>query len=312
MRKDIAIAAALSLVGGCCSGAAVAAQGPADRPPPEFRSEALASLLAFDRPNELPWEHYALLGAIVSLLVVMLRLYRNDRRDRSAHRREMLLHQQRVKELLVQRTIPSMDPRVRIQEEEERARITRDLRQQLAEVFSGIKLHFSALEERLSGMEAQQKLRYRGVFHLLDDTLAEVGRLGLHLVRGTIVQFGLVSALEDLRSAIIAPGRLQVELKTFGLSDRLETRFELTVYRMVQELVSTALQRSRPDHLSILLTRRAAQLNLIVEDNGLTSGPVTAEGLGGVHAWAGALSGAVQVDHRPARGTSVSVDIPLA
>lgn len=259
------------------------------------------------------WQRNALLALAALLLAVLVLLYRNNQHIRRLRQQEQTLHEQRVNDLLKQQEIRSLDAMMQGQEKE-RERIAKDLHDRLGSMLSAIKLQFSALEGRIAEMESQQKEQYQRVFHLLDDAVTEVRRISHDMVRGTLTQFGLQGALEDLRSAIEVPGKLQVELNVFGLEQRLDQKLEIAVYRMVQEMVSNALKHARADHLSVQITRSAAMLNLIVEDNGRGFDPAAASegmGMGNIRARAAEFGGSVQVDSKAGRGTSITVDIPL-
>ena len=198
--------------------------------------------------------------------------------------------------------------------EQERARIAKDLHDRLGSMLSAIKLQFSALEGRIAEMESHHKDQYRHVFDLLDDAVTEVRRISHDMVRGTLAQFGLERALEDLRSTIEVPGKLKVELSVFGLGDRLENKLEIALYRMVQEMVSNAMKHARADHLTVQVTRTAGLVNLIVDDNGKGFDPTASRegmGLGNIRARAAEFKGVVNVDSKPGRGTSISIDIPI-
>ena len=150
---------------------------------------------------------------------------------------------------------------------------------------------------------------------MLDDAVAEVRRVSHDMVRGSLAQFGLRAALEDLRIALNVPGKLEVEMNLFGLDGRLDQKVEIGVYRMVQECVNNAIKHSRAGHLGISVTRSAATLNIMVEDDGVGFDPDTIKegmGLGNLRQRAADLNGQVRFDSRPGHGTTVNIDIPLA
>ncbi len=259
-------------------------------------------------------QSYWLMGAAVVLLLVLGLVLRNSQHLRKLRAQEQVLHERRVTDLLQQQEIRALDAMMQGQEKE-RERIAKDLHDRLGSMLSAIKLQFSALEARMSRMETEQKDQYRHVFSLLDEAVSEVRRISHDMMRGVITQFGLERALEDLRSSIEAPGTLQVELSTFGLEGRLEPKLEIAVYRMVQEMISNVLKHARADHITIQVTRSAAALNVIVEDNGRgfdLESATEGMGMGNIRARAAEFKGSVNVDTQAQRGTSISIDIPLA
>ena len=272
----------------------------------------LAEANAAKRSKEI--QSYWLLGAAIVLLLLLGLVFRNSQHLRKLRTQEQVLHERRITDLLQQQEIRALDAMMQGQEKE-RERIAKDLHDRLGSMLSAIKLQFSALEARMTRMEAEQKDQYRHVFNLLDEAVSEVRRISHDMMRGVITQFGLERALEDLRSSIEAPGTLQVELSTFGLEGRLEPKLEIAVYRMVQEMMSNVLKHARADHITIQITRSAAALNVIVEDNGRGFDPQSATegmGMGNIRARAAEFKGSVNVDTQPQRGTSISIDIPLA
>jgi signal transduction histidine kinase len=257
-----------------------------------------------------------LFGAIALAMILAVLagvLWRNMQHVKRLRAQEQALHEQRVNDLLKQQEIRSLDAMMQGQERE-RERIAKDLHDRLGSMLSAIKLQFGALEGRLAQMETQQQEQYQRVFTLLDDAVGEVRRISHDMVRGTLTQFGLQRALEDLRATIEVPDKLKVELSVFGLENRLENKLEIALYRMVQEMVSNALKHARADRISIQVTRSAGSVNLIVEDNGQGFEAAVATegmGMGNLRARAAEFKGVVNVDSKPGRGTSISIDIPL-
>ncbi len=254
------------------------------------------------------------IGSAAVLLVLSVVLLRNLQHRKRLARQERTLYEQRMNDLMRQQEIRSLDAMMEGQERE-RDRIAKDLHDRLGSMLSAIKLQFSALDDRIERLRSEQKERYDHVFTLLDDAVGEVRRISHDMVRGSLAQFGLKGALEDLRSALTVPGKLEVELSIFGLEERIDRKLEIAAYRMVQECISNALKHAQANAITIQVTRSAGLLNIMVEDNGVGFDPAKATegmGMGNLRHRAAEVNGAVRVDAHPGRGTSVSIDIPLA
>jgi len=252
-------------------------------------------------------------GIALLLLILCAVLVRNLQHRKRLSEQEHILHQQQVNDLLKQQEIRSLDAMMEGQERE-RKRIAQDLHDRLGSILSAIKLQFGVLEGRIQQLQTDQKEQYQHVFTMLDDAVVEVRRISHDMLRSSITQFGLKGALEDLRNAVTAPGKLEVELSLFGLEQRIDQKVEIAIYRMVQECVSNALKHSKANQISISLTRSAGMLNVIVEDDGAGFDPSKATegmGLGNIRQRAAEINGVVRVDARQGRGTSVSIDVPL-
>lgn len=253
------------------------------------------------------------LGITLLALVLAILAWRNWRFQRELRMQAGIMHGQEVSQLLKQQEIRALDAVLRGQELE-RTRIARDLHDRVGSLLSAVKMQFGALEERMARVEDTAGVQYERVAGLLDTAVGEVRRISHDMEHGTLASFGLAAALEDLRDALDVPGRLRVELNTFGLDSRLEKRLEIAAYRMVQEAVSNALKHAKPGRLDIQVTRSPAYLNILVEDDGTgfdTEQAAPGMGLSNLRARAAELGGTVDLDSRPGRGTTVVIDLPL-
>ena len=253
------------------------------------------------------------LGITLLAVVLAVLAWRNWRFQRKLRLQSAIMHGQEVSQLLKQQEIRALDAVLRGQELE-RTRIARDLHDRVGSLLSAVKMQFGALEERMARVQESAGVQYERVAGLLDSAVGEVRRISHDMEHGTLASFGLAAALEDLRDAVDVPGRMRVELNTFGLESRLEKRIEIAAYRMVQEAVSNALKHARPGQLDIQVTRSSAHLNILVEDNGVGFDPALAGqgmGLSNLRARAAELGGTVGLDSRPGRGTTVVIDLPL-
>jgi len=254
-----------------------------------------------------------LLIAVLLLLVTALAI-RNNQHMRRMSAQQQQLHEREVNDLLKHQEIRALDAMMEGQEAE-RTRIAKDLHDRLGSMLSAIKLQFSALESRVDTMGKDQVKQYKHVFGMLDDAVTEVRRISHDLLKASLSRFGLKGALEDLRTTLQAPGKLEVEMNLFGLEERLEQRIEVAAYRIVQECISNALKHAQASTLAIQLTRSPASINIIVEDNGKGFDPAQVKegmGMGNLRQRAAEFGGVVRIDARLGRGTTVNIDIPLA
>ena len=181
-------------------------------------------------------------------------------------------------------------------------------------MLSAIKLQFSAMEDRMVRMEERQDGKYALVFSLIDEAVSEVRRVSHDMVHSNLVRFGLHGALKELCTALDVPGKMHVELSVFGLAERMDAKLEIAAYRMVQEAVGNVLKHAKASCISISVTKGAAMVNIIVEDDGVgfeASAIKEGLGMGNLRERAAVFNGVVVVDSHPGHGTTVSIDLPL-
>ena len=110
---------------------------------------------------------------------------------------------------------------------------------------------------------------------------------------------------------------IQIDVIDHGLDYRLENSLELTIFRIIQELIANTIKHAQATEASIHLTNHEDNLNIMVEDNGIGFKPKqnnkTNEGmgLGSIDKRVSHLNGTLTIESEHNSGTTVIIDIPL-
>lgn len=226
------------------------------------------------------------------------------------------LNKQRIDELLQQQEIASLQGVLEGQEQE-RKRVAIDLHDRLGGILSMVKLHFSAVEEKLPEDNPEKK-KFLTASELLDLAAGEVRSISHNLLSGVLAKFGLLPALKDLTDRINESGEIKLNLIHYNIENALNGEQELQIYRIVQELISNILKHSEAHEATIQLIRNddEKKVNLIVEDDGKGFNPNAPSlsggiGLSNLKARVGKLNGSFHIDSGKGVGTSISIDIPI-
>lgn len=171
------------------------------------------------------------------------------------------------------------------------------------------------------------------IAHRTEKTLPEVhgGALSIVTVAGSLYDavHAIVARLrpaalarlglsEGLREWLLAwqaahPGR-QVELSTHGDLAGVPAKFEVAVFRIVQEALSNAVRHGSARHLRVHIESDADGLSVKVSDDGcgFAPGGHPARGFGllGMEERARELGGSLQIDSRQGQGTQVLASFP--
>ncbi len=225
------------------------------------------------------------------------------------------INKQKIDELLQEQEIASLQGVLEGQETE-RKRVAIDLHDRLGGILSMVKLHFSAVEEKIDP-ENPTKEKFLTASELLDLAAGEVRNISHNMMSGVLAKFGLIPALEDLKSRISETGKLEVNLYANNVSGVLDGEQELQLYRIVQELMSNILKHSEATETNIQLNENDDSVNLIVEDNGVGFNPDKLSvkagiGLVNLKARVAKLNGTLHIDSGLGAGTTISIDIPKA
>ncbi|MBF6556345.1 MAG: protein kinase [Acidimicrobiales bacterium] len=212
--------------------------------------------------------------------------------------------------------------RVVAAQEGERARVARDLHDEIGQALTSVLLHAMSVDSAVTGVErtvVDPTEVSRRVGELRQDVaqaLEAVQRLAFDMRPAVLDDLGLEAALRRLLTRT-ATGGVTIELETVDLEpgDRLPHDVETTAYRIVQEAVTNVVRHSQADHCSVILGRARQRLRIVVEDDGhgfdsKAEGP---DGLGllGMRERAALVSGTLAVCSVPGRGTEVVFEAPL-
>ncbi|MFY0592558.1 sensor histidine kinase [Roseivirga sp.] len=261
-----------------------------------------------------------LLTLIVSaslIIIISIWLYVVDQRRKGikalAEKNDQI-NKQKIDDLLQEQEIASLQGVLEGQETE-RKRVAIDLHDRLGGILSMVKLHFSAVEEKIDE-ENPNKKKFLTASELLDLAAGEVRNISHDMMSGVLAKFGLVPALKDLKTRISETGQLDFNLIVNLKNSTLSGEQELQLYRIVQELISNILKHSQATETNIQLNENEGSVNLIVEDDGVgfeTKQLENANGIGlsNLKARVAKLEGTFHVDSGKGAGTTVSIDIPI-
>ncbi len=150
-------------------------------------------------------------------------------------------------------------------QEQERKRIAEDLHDRLGSRLAAVKLHFHAFRNNSNNTDSF----FNTGSNLLDEAIDEVRDISHNMLSGVLSKFGLVGALQDLKDTLEASKQLTFQIHTSHLEDRLDLEIEVSLYRIVQELVSNVLKHAQATEIILQVNRFEGEILLIAEDNGV-------------------------------------------
>lgn len=205
---------------------------------------------------------------------------------------------------------------IAVTQDQERKRIAEDIHDSLGSILSAAKLKLSALKDDEPGMSAEQLEKYRVAMQLLDEASAELRNISHNIMPATLSKLGLVAALRNLISNISSHAVIQVDFLAHDFTERLDEKTEMSIYRIVLELINNIVKHAKASKVTIQLIRYPDYINLSAEDNGEGfdyDNELQAKkgiGLGNILSRVDYMGGKINVDTAPGRGTTVIIDIP--
>jgi DNA-binding CsgD family transcriptional regulator len=125
----------------------------------------------------------------------------------------------------------------------------------------------SAYEQALSGNACAQ-MAASVLASLARDILQQIHDLEDALYPHTLESLGLAPALEVMAAQVMRKHGIRVVLQTAHGRDRLPTRWELALFRVVQAVLDRAVYQAGASHVTARLHHDGVQLTLTLTDNG--------------------------------------------
>ncbi len=202
------------------------------------------------------------------------------------------------------------------QHEDERRRLSRELHDETAQVFSAVKMQVESLRPMLAPEHAA---RIDRLAQLVDTGIASIRSVTNDLRPSLLDDLGLVPALRSLVTDFSERAGLVVRLTADPHIPALPPETELALFRALQEALSNVVRHAGAHEVQVSLRCLDGQLDLVVRDDGRGL-PVDARGLvrtdagrmglTGMRERIHAVGGTVRVANAPS-GAEVRVAVPL-
>lgn len=255
-------------------------------------------------------------GIAILLLIILFILQRYFKMKREADRKlfEKIeqLNQQKTLELMKELEMSSFKSFIEGQEKE-RSRIASDLHDRLGSLLSTVRLHFDSLDEALeNNPEAKQSFEF--ALKLLDNSIQEVRAVSHNLSKGVLTQFGLIAAVENMRDAINATGKIKMEVLSSEVNIRLNPDIEINLFRIIQELITNVIRHAQTKEVFVQFNGSENHLVTIIEDHGVgfdkTKMKSNGMGLSNLKTRIESIGGSFEIDSKIGQGTTIIIDAP--
>jgi len=151
-------------------------------------------------------------------------------------------------------------------QENERKRIAQDLHDEVGAMLSVVKLNVGLIEKKSEEGKAKNLALETKTY--LDDVITQVRRISRSLLPPSLEKLGLYLALEDMATWVNKSDDLRIVCWKKGEQFRFESKRELAVFRIVQELVNNAIKHAEASRILIDVRFGNGNVALKVSDNG--------------------------------------------
>ncbi|MEO2070413.1 MAG: sensor histidine kinase [Zunongwangia sp.] len=251
---------------------------------------------------------------LVLLLIATYLVYRNRIAKKQLEVKQSALEKNELEKQLKDQELASLDAMIEGQEKE-RQRIANDLHDNLGGLLATLKLHFQNLKTKTDRLRDEQDELFKTTNSLLDETYQQVRNYAHQRNAGLKTSEGLVPSISNFASKVSVGNNLVVQVEAHDMYERLENSVEITIFRIVQELITNVIKHAEASEIIVHLTSFEDHINIMVEDNGKGFDPSIIKdndgmGLASIIKRVEHLGGNVDIDSHSGSGTTVILNIP--
>jgi signal transduction histidine kinase len=200
-------------------------------------------------------------------------------------------------------------------QEEERARIGRELHDDVNQRLALLAVELDRLDYTGSTKNIQQQIQQSKV--RITEIATDVQALSHQLHSAKLDYLGLVAAARSLCKEVSELQRVQVDFVHDGVPAFLPKEVSLAMFRVLQEALQNSVKHSHADHFEVQLLGHGGKLQLTVRDYGTgfeVDKAMYGRGLGliSMRERVSALKGTIAIRSKPCRGTEVVACVPIS
>ena len=258
--------------------------------------------------------------SVASLAALFLYLRRGlaleEQREREKLERQRLvqIERERLEVEVARRTeqLVKLAHHIETAREEERARLARDLHDEMGSLLTSAKLDAARIRTRVTGVAPEALEPLMQLVEKLNSGIALKQDIIENLRPSTLANLGLAATLEILAREFAKRSGVQVHCALTPV--QLAEAAELVVYRVVQEAITNVSKYARASQLWLSLAAVHGQAELMVRDDGIgfdtEAVAGSAYGLLGMRFRVEAEHGTLSVASLPHQGTLIRVRLP--
>ncbi len=198
-------------------------------------------------------------------------------------------------------------------QEKERKRIARDLHDEAGAMLSVVKLNVGQIEYKSDSEKI--KILAGETKSYIDEVITQIRRISRDLLPPSLEKLGLNFAVQELSNWINKSGKIKMEYWNIGTPVRFDSKRELSVFRIVQEIINNALKHAEATHINVTTRFSGSTLAVLVSDNGkgfdFDEKKGTGLGLKNLESRSGIIDARFKLKSVPGKGTTAIVFVNM-
>lgn len=202
-------------------------------------------------------------------------------------------------------------------QEEERKRLSREIHDGPAQMLANVIMRSDLIERVYRDAGPEDAFSELSGFKIMvRSALYEVRRIIYDLRPMALDDLGLVPTLRKYLQTIEEyHNHSKIDFVNIGLERRLPTKYEVALFRMIQESVQNALKHANACEIKVKLEMTNSTITVLIKDNGvgfdISNKKPESFGIIGMKERVDLLDGEITIDSKIGRGTAVFIRVPL-
>ena len=201
-------------------------------------------------------------------------------------------------------------------QEQDRARIGRDLHDDITQQLALLAINIEQLRQR-NPSAAETSTGLTEIRDCVNAIAADVQSISHQLHSPQLEMLGIVAAIRGFCREFAAHQKVTVDFAHYNIPRGISHEVSLCLFRVLQEALHNAVKHSNVRQYEVRLGWSASQLLLTISDRGTGFDAEAAMGKGGLglismRERVRLVNGRITIDSRPQRGTSICVRVPIA
>ena len=204
--------------------------------------------------------NYFLIGGLIALMcVTILGFYLWRYRDQQKQKAILQEQKERLREAQLGAVIDS--------QEKERKRFASDLHDGMGQLISALQLNINSIRQQ-NNVDKRDTL-FENSEQILTDIHGEIRNIAFNLMPPVLIKEGLISGLNELIRRINKAGTVKVSLSQHDIPARFNEVGEISLYRIIQELLSNIVKHSQATRVTLDFTGFDDEIVFTLEDDGI-------------------------------------------
>jgi PAS domain S-box-containing protein len=201
-------------------------------------------------------------------------------------------------------------------QEEERARIARELHDDLSQRMAMLEIALDQLKQKLSETAPSTRDQVSNVEEIASEISSDIHHLSHRLHPSKLYNLGLVATLHGLCKELSDQFGLKIHFSYLNIPRTLPNDISLCLYRVSQESLSNVVKHSGAREAKLDLSCDGTDVNLCISDSGVGFDPIAAKekaglGLVSMRERLRLVGGQLWVESELSHGTRIHARVPL-